>query len=70
MNVLTRKGVGTMKLETKFFRLRTPATLGSLFGEWQVCWLGGWTRDKLSYLVMAVRIESDADEQQELGPGL
>jgi hypothetical protein len=62
MNVLTRTGVGTMKLETKFLRLRTPVTLGSLFGEWQVCWLGGWTRDELSYLVMAVRVGFDATE--------
>jgi hypothetical protein len=22
----------------------------------QVCWLGGWTRDRLSYLVMLVRV--------------
>jgi hypothetical protein len=41
-----------MQLETKFLRLRTPVTIGSLFGDWQVCWLGGWTRHRLSYLVM------------------
>jgi hypothetical protein len=46
-----------MKLQTKFLRLRTPVALGSRFGDWHVTWLGGWTRDRLSYLVMVVRVE-------------
>ena len=46
-----------MQLETTFLRLRTPVTIGSRFGDWEVTWLGGWTRDRLSYLVMAVKIE-------------
>jgi hypothetical protein len=45
-----------MQLETKFLRLRTPVTVGSRFGDWQVTWLGGWTRNRLSFLVMAVKI--------------
>ena len=45
-----------MQLETKYLRLRTPVTMGSRFGPWQVCWLGGWTRDRLAYMVMVVRI--------------
>jgi hypothetical protein len=45
-----------MHLETKFLRLRTPVTLGSWFGDWQVTWLGGWTRERLSYLVMVVHL--------------
>jgi hypothetical protein len=57
MNVLTRT-VSTMRLETKYLRLRTPVTLGSRFGDWEVCWLGGWSRDRLHYLVMAVRVSS------------
>jgi hypothetical protein len=43
-----------MQLETKFLRLRTPVTLGSRFGEWQVTWLGGWSRYRLYYLVAGV----------------
>jgi len=58
MNVLTRT-VGTMQLETKFLRLRTPVTIGSRFGDWRVCWLGGWTRCRLSYLVMVARVADD-----------
>jgi hypothetical protein len=45
-----------MELETKFLRLRTPVTIGSRFGEWRVCWIGGWTRHRLSLLVMVVRV--------------
>ena len=57
MNVLTL-GRCTMQLETKFPRLRTPVTLGSRFGDWHVTWLGGWSRYRLYYLVMVVKIES------------
>ena len=44
-----------MRLETRFLRLKTPVTINSRFGDWRVSWLGGWTRDRLSYLVMLVR---------------
>jgi hypothetical protein len=44
-----------MRLEKKFLRLKTPVTVGSHFGDWRVCWLGGWTRHQLSYIVMVVR---------------
>lgn len=47
---------GTMHIETKFLRLQTPVTLGSLFGDWRVCWLGGWTKHQLYYLVMVYRV--------------
>jgi hypothetical protein len=46
-----------MQLETKFLRLRTPVTIGSRFGDWEVTWLGGWTRDRLSYVVMVMKME-------------
>jgi hypothetical protein len=45
-----------MRLETKFRRLKMPVTIGSRFGEWRVCWLGGWTKDRLSFLVMLARV--------------
>jgi hypothetical protein len=46
-----------MQLQTKFLRLRTPVTIGSRFDDWVVTWCGGWTRDRLSYLVMVVKLE-------------
>ena len=45
-----------MRLETKFLRLKTPVTIGSRFGDWEVCWLGGWTKHRFAYLVMVVRV--------------
>ena len=50
-----------MRLETKFLRLKTPVTVGSRFGEWRVCWLGGWTRHQLSYIVMVFRSVNSAE---------
>jgi len=45
-----------MNMETKYLRLRVPVELGSWFGDWQVCWLGGWSKHKLDYLVMLVKV--------------
>jgi hypothetical protein len=45
-----------MQLETKFLRLRTAVTLGSRFGDWQVCWLGGWNKHRFGFMVMVVRV--------------
>jgi hypothetical protein len=47
-------------METKFLQLRTEVTLGSWFGDWQVCWLGGWAKHRLYYLVMLVRVPKKA----------
>jgi hypothetical protein len=43
-----------MRLETKFLRLKTPVTMGSHFGDWQVRWIGGWTKRRLSFLVVRI----------------
>jgi hypothetical protein len=45
-----------MQTDTKYVRLRTSVTLGSRFGDWQVCWLGGWEKHGMYYLVMLVRV--------------
>jgi uncharacterized protein DUF3489 len=47
-----------MEMETKYLRLRTPVEIGSRFGDWEVCWLGGWARFRLYYLVMVVKAPS------------
>jgi hypothetical protein len=33
-------------------------TLGSRFGEWRVCWLGGWAKNRLYFMVMLVKIST------------
>jgi hypothetical protein len=53
-----------MQLETKYMRLRTPVTIGSRFGDWEVTWLGGWSRRKLHYLVMVVRVKTELDAER------
>ena len=45
-----------MQLETKYLRLRTPVALGSQFDDWQVCWLGGWDKCRIVFLVMVKRV--------------
>jgi hypothetical protein len=51
------EGVNTMRLETKFAQLRMAVTLGSRFGDWQVCWVGGWSKHRTNYLVMLVKLK-------------
>jgi hypothetical protein len=36
INDVLPRTVSTMQLETKFLRLRTPVTIGSRFGDWDV----------------------------------
>jgi hypothetical protein len=45
-----------MQLETKFLRLQIAVTLGSRFGDWQVCWVGGWNKHRIGFMVMVVRV--------------
>jgi hypothetical protein len=55
MNVF--RGLDTLELETKFMHLRMPVTVGSRFGDWHVTW-GGWTKHKLFYIVMVVKLKA------------
>ena len=52
-----------MQMETKYLHLRDSVELGTRFGDWQVCWLGGWARFRLYYLVMLVKIPLPAFPQ-------
>jgi hypothetical protein len=44
-----------MEVETKLLRLRQAVELGREVDGWRVCWLGGWSKHNLFYLVMVVR---------------
>jgi len=35
--------------------LRKPVALGDRIDGWRVCWLGGWDKGKLFYVVMVER---------------
>ena len=57
-----------MRMETKYLRLRAPVELGSRFDEWQVCWLGGWAKHRLYYLVMLVKVPFEVSFADRLSP--
>jgi hypothetical protein len=42
-------------METKFLRLRQPATVGDRIDGWRVCFLGRWDRGRLFYVEMVNR---------------
>ena len=68
MNVWTAPWSTVMQLETKYLRLSTAVTLGSRFGDWRVCWRGGWSRHRLFYLVMLVRVGPSAQASPTHAP--
>jgi hypothetical protein len=41
-----------MQVATKFLRLTKPAALGDRVDGWRVCWIGGWDRCRVLFLVM------------------
>jgi len=44
-----------MQIQTKFLWLRRPASLDDRIDGWRVCWLGGWDRCRVFFVVMVVR---------------
>ena len=49
-----------MKLETKFMHLRNPVAVGNRTDGWRVCWVGGWDRQRVFFVVMLVRVPQRA----------
>jgi hypothetical protein len=44
-----------MPVQTKFLRLRKPPALGDRIDGWRVCWLGGWDKCRVFFVVMVER---------------
>jgi hypothetical protein len=44
-----------LQVETKFLRLPQPARLGDRIDGWRVCWVGGWDRGKVFFVVVVSR---------------
>jgi hypothetical protein len=42
-------------VQTRYLHLLQPAILGSCIDGWQVCWIGGWDKGKVFFLVMVKR---------------
>jgi len=45
-----------MQIETKYLRLVKPVTMGEQIEGWRVCWLGGWDKCRVFYVVMVMRV--------------
>ena len=43
-----------VRIDTKFLRLREPVLWGQEIDGWHVCWLGGWDKCRMFYIVMVV----------------
>lgn len=52
----------TVKVETKFLHLRKPVALGTDIEGWRVCWLGGWDRGRVFYVVMVAKARATRAE--------
>ena len=46
-----------MLLETKHLHLRQPVPLSHRVDDWRVCWLGGWDKQHVFFVVMLVRVK-------------
>jgi len=44
-----------MEVETKFLRLFKPVALGERIDGWRVCWIGGWDKCRVVFVVMVDR---------------
>ena len=44
-----------MSRQTKFLHLREEVAVGISIDGWRVCWLGGWDRGRLFFVVMVER---------------
>ena len=47
-----------MRVETKFLRLFKPARLGDSIDGWSVCWIGGWDKCHVLFVVMVKWLRS------------
>ena len=44
-----------MEIRSKFLWLSKAHQLGDRMNGWRVCWLGGWDKDRIWFVVMAER---------------
>jgi hypothetical protein len=56
-----------MRVETKFLRLFRAVELGEDIDGWQVCWLGGWDKGRVLFVVMVKRVATNREHRTEPG---
>src|SRR5450759_1411866 len=52
----TPNGLEEPQVQTRFLRLCQPAGLGDRIDGWRVCWVGGWDKSKVLFVVMVERV--------------
>jgi hypothetical protein len=57
-----------MHVETKFLRLFRAVELGEDMDGWQVCWLGGWDKCRVLFVVMAKRVTDTPSQELAVPP--
>jgi hypothetical protein len=45
-----------MHIETKFLQLYRAVEMGDDLDGWRVCWLGGWDKCRVLFVVMVKRV--------------
>jgi hypothetical protein len=52
----TPKRLEELQVQTRFLRLCYPVGLGVRIDGWRVCWVGGWDKGKVLFVVMVERV--------------
>jgi hypothetical protein len=52
-----------LQVQTRFLRLYQPAELGDRIEGWRVCWVGGWDKGEVLFVVMVERVVRAAQKQ-------
>jgi hypothetical protein len=51
-----------MRVETKFLRLFRPVAMGDDVDGWRMCWVGGWDKCRVLFVVMVEKVYEEPDE--------
>jgi hypothetical protein len=62
VSVSTPKRLETLQVQTRFLRLLRSAGLGDQIDGWRVCWVGGWDKRRVLFVVMVERVVRAAQE--------
>jgi len=55
-----------MHVQTQFLRLSKPVSLGDCIDNWRVCWLGGWDKCRVFFVVM---VEREYEQPESISEG-
>ncbi len=52
---LAARGQSTNRIETKFVWMCRAARIGERIDGWRICWVGGWDKCRILFVVMVER---------------